>query len=57
MRIMRIYLDNWYLLIILLISTYFIFFDDLPTGLWGIVLFILLSIRMFYILYKIKNKK
>ena len=54
---MRIYLDNWYLLIILLISTYFIFFDDLSTGLWGIVLFTLLSIRMFYILYKIKNKK
>ncbi len=54
---MRIYLDNWYLLIILLISTYFIFFDDLRTGLWGIVMFTLLSIRIFFILYKNKNKK
>lgn len=36
MKILKNYLNNWYLILILLISTYFIFFDNLSTGLWGI---------------------
>jgi hypothetical protein len=56
MKILKIYLKNWYLLVTLFISIYFIFFDDLNTGLWGIGFFLLLSARLFYFIHKRKGQ-